>query len=143
MEYKRFNNDIIVRIDKGEEIITELRNVAVKENILLASVNGLGATNDFTVGVYDLDKKAFCPNHFTGTYEIVSLVGTIDTMDGTHYSHIHMSAGDTSGHVVGGHLKEAYISATGEIVLHVIDGQINRKKDLDTGLNLFDFTSNY
>ena len=59
MEYKRFNNDIIVRIDKGEEIITELRNVAVKENVLLASVNGLGATNDFTVGVYDLDKKAF------------------------------------------------------------------------------------
>ena len=54
-----------------------------------------------------------------------------------------MSAGDTLGHVVGGHLKEAYISATGEIVLHVIDGQINRKKDLGTGLNLFDFTNNY
>lgn len=139
MEYKRFNNDIIVRIDKGEEILTELKNVALKENILLASISGLGATNDFTIGVYDLENKVFCPNHFTGTYEIVSLVGTIDTMDNEYYSHVHMSAGDKDGHVVGGHLKEAYVSATAEIVLHVIDGKINRKKDDDTGLNLFDF----
>ena len=57
MEYRRFNNTIIVRIDKGEEILSKIQEVALKENIKLASVNALGATNDFTVGVFKTDEK--------------------------------------------------------------------------------------
>ena len=57
MEYKRFGSKIVVRMDMGEEILEQLKGVALKENIKLCSVSALGATNDFTVGVYDVDKK--------------------------------------------------------------------------------------
>ena len=38
MEYKRFGNKIIVRIDKDEEILEQVKELALKENIRLAAV---------------------------------------------------------------------------------------------------------
>ena len=94
MEYKRFGNKIVVRMDMGEEILEQLKAVALKENIKLCSVSALGATNDFTVGVYDVDKKFYKANSFKGPHEIVSLTGSVNTMNGEFYSHIHMAAAD-------------------------------------------------
>ena len=71
--------------------------------------------------------------------EIVSLIGTVNTMNGEYYSHLHMSAANESGAVVGGHLNAARVSATCEMVIRVIDGAVDRFKDDVTGLNLFKF----
>ena len=32
MEYKRFDNTIVLRMDRGEEVLETLREVALKEN---------------------------------------------------------------------------------------------------------------
>ena len=139
MEYKKFGNKIIARIDKGEEILEKIKEIALKENIKLANVNALGATNDFTVGVYKVSEKKYYSNSFKGAYEIVSLTGSINTMNGEFYTHIHMSCGDEKGNVVGGHLNKAIISATCEMFIDIIDGKVDRFNDEDTGLNLFKF----
>ena len=39
MEYRKFDNIIIARIDKGEEILEQLKAIAITENIKLASIN--------------------------------------------------------------------------------------------------------
>lgn len=140
MEYKRFDNTVIVRIDRGEEILEQLAVVAQKENIKLASVQALGATDSFTVGVYDTESKQYHSNEFNGAYEIVSLVGTVNTMNGEFYSHLHMSAGNEKGEVFGGHLNRARVSATCELVITVINGTVDRFRDEKIGLNLFDFS---
>lgn len=139
MDYRRFGKTIIARIDRGEEVLAQLKNIALKEEIKLASVRALGATDDFTVGVFKVDEKKYYANHFTGDFEIVSLTGTISTMNGEYYAHLHMSAGDEQGRVFGGHLNEAIISATCEMVIEVIDGQVDRLRDESVGLNLFHF----
>ena len=139
MEYRRFNNTIVARIDRGEEILTQIKELALKENIKLAHVSALGATNDFTVGVYKVNEKKYYKNHFVGDFEIVSLTGTINTMNHEFYTHIHMSAGNDSGEVFGGHLNEAVVSATCEMVITIIDGEVERFLDDETGLNLFLF----
>ena len=59
MEYRKFDNVIVARIDKDEEILEQLRVIAIKENIKLASVQALGAINDFTVGVYKTKEILF------------------------------------------------------------------------------------
>ena len=122
MEYKRFGNKIIVRIDKDEEILEQVKKLALKENIRLAAVQALGATNSFS-----------------GSFEIVSLTGTINTMNGEFYTHLHMSAGNDKGEVFGGHLNRAVVSATCEMVVEVLDGTVDRQYDPVTGLNLFKF----
>ena len=139
MEYKRFKEKMVVRIDKGEEILEQIKVLAEKENIHLASVRALGATNDFTVGVYNIDEKKYYANSFQGNFEIVSLTGTINTMDGKFYTHIHMSAGNDKGEVFGGHLNRAVVSATCEMIIDIIDGEVDRYHDDEIGLNLFKF----
>ena len=137
MKYKRFDKTIVVRIDRGEEILDKIRELAIAENIKLASVTALGATNDFTVGVFNTAEKKYYANEFKGAFEIVSLTGMINTMDGQFYTHIHMSAGNDKGEVFGGHLNRAVVSATCEMIVTVIDGEVDRYRDDDVGLNLF------
>ena len=86
--------------------------------------------------VFNTAEKKYYSNEFKGAFEIVSLTGTINTMDGQFYTHIHMSAGNDKGEVFGGHLNRAMVSATCEMIVTVIDGEIDRYADPDVGLNL-------
>ena len=139
MDYRRFGDTLIVRIDRDEEIVEQVRAVAEKEEIRLASVEALGAIREFTVGLFHTTEKKYYTNDFNGAFEIVSLTGTISTKDGAFYQHLHMSAGDAKGNVFGGHLNRAGVSATCEMVIRVIDGQVERAMDPEIGLNLFRF----
>lgn len=139
MEYKRFGNDIVIRMDRGEEVLAELKNVCLAENVKLATVTALGATDDFTVGVLDVKNGKYISNSFNGNHEIVSLNGNITTRDGEYYAHLHMSASDEKGVTVGGHLNRAVISATCEMFVRIIEGSVERKFDDSVGLNLFKF----
>lgn len=139
MEYRRFGSTVIARFDKGEEILEQVKRIAGAESIKLASVQALGAVGQFTVGVFKPDEKKYYSNEFCGSFEIVSLTGTINTMDGEFYCHLHMSAGNDKGEVFGGHLNKAVISATCEMVINIIDGSVDRAYSDEIGLNLFRF----
>ncbi|MBQ2756790.1 MAG: DNA-binding protein [Oscillospiraceae bacterium] len=139
MEYRRFNGTVVARLDKGEEIVENVKKIAEAEKITLASVQALGAVDRFTVGVFRTDNKVYLSNEFEGFFEIVSLTGTINTMNGETYCHLHMSAGDENGKVFGGHLNSARISATCEMVIKIIDGKVEREFSEDIGLNLYKF----
>ena len=141
MEYRRFGNTIVARIDRGEEVLEQVKAIAQAEQIKLASVQALGAVGEFTVGVFHTAEKQYHANSFAGDFEIVSLTGTINTMDGAFYTHLHMSAGNDKGEVFGGHLNRAVVSATCEMVVDVLDGTVDRAYDPVTGLNLFKFPS--
>lgn len=139
MDYRRFGNTIIARIDKGEEIVEQVKEIANREQIKLATVQALGAVDAFTVGVFKTAEKVYLANEFTGSFEIVSLTGTINTMNDEVYCHLHMSAGNETGEVFGGHLNKAMVSATCEMVITVVDGKVERAFDEEIGLNLFKF----
>ena len=139
MNYARFGSTIAARIDRGEEILEQLSQIALKENIRLAHLSALGAVGDFTVGVFHTAEKQYYAKRFTGDWEIVSLVGNITQMNGEYYAHVHMSAGGTDGSVVGGHLNRAVVSATCEMFITVLDGTVERRRDDEVGLNLFEF----
>lgn len=139
MEYKKFGNKIVIRIDRGEEILSALREACERENVKLASVSALGAVNRFTVGVFKTAEKKYVANTFTGEFEIVSLTGTVTTLNDGFYAHLHMSAGDGEGKVFGGHLNEGYVSATCEMLLDLIDGSVEREFNGEIGLNLMKF----
>ena len=70
---------------------------------------------------------------------VFSLTGTINTMDGAFYCHLHMSAGNDKGEVFGGHLNRAVVSATCEMVVNILEGTVDRYYDEQIGLNLLRF----
>lgn len=139
MQFRRFGNKYFVRMDRGEEIMSSLKKFCEVERITIAEVKALGAVNDFTVGLFDVNEKKYHSNRFQFDAEITSLWGTVTTMNGEVYLHIHMSAGDVKGNVFGGHLSSAVVSATCEMIVDVSEGIVERKFSDDVGLNLFEF----
>lgn len=139
MEYRKFENKYVVRLDVGDEIIESIKKLSKKENIKLASVSAIGATNEFIVGSYNVKKKEYHKIEYKGEWEILALTGNINTKNGEHYSHFHLVAGGEDGHCVGGHLNKAVISATCEMFITVIDGSVDRKIDDNIGLNIWKF----
>lgn len=139
MDYRKYKDTYVIRMNRGEEILTTLKEVCLKENIKCASIQAIGAVDEFSVGLYDVVSKKYNENTFKGAYEIVSLLGNITTMNGKYYSHLHMGCADKEGHMYGGHLTYAHVSATVEMFLTIIEGKVDRFHDDNTGLNLFKF----
>jgi len=62
-----------------------------------------------------------------GTFEIVSLVGTVEAGN----SHLHIAISDKDGNVFGGHLKAgSVVGTTAEVVIGELEG-VSFKRDLD------------
>ena len=138
MKYKRFGEDIAVRLEVGEEVVASLAEIAEREGVTFASVSGIGAADDIAVSVYDVKAKKYFDNEFREPMEITSLLGTVSEKDGAPYIHIHAAACRRDGTAVGGHLNRAVISATCELVLHTVYGRVPRFYDERTGLNLME-----
>ena len=51
MEYKRFGDTLVLRLDPPEEICESITAAARAENIALAEISGIGTADSFTVGV--------------------------------------------------------------------------------------------
>ena len=51
MRFKRCGDKIVVRIDKDEEIVEIVKRVCSDNNVRLGSVNGIGSTNQATIGL--------------------------------------------------------------------------------------------
>ena len=138
MEYKRFGDKIVLRLDKGDEITESVISVAQKEGVSLAEISGIGATDDFTVGVFDMAKSVYDIFSYNDNHEITSLTGNITEMNGKTYQHIHITCAGKNG-LVGGHLLRAKISLTAEIFINILSGKIDRKKDENLKINTLYF----
>lgn len=136
MKYKRCNTKVIVRIDKGEEIVVTLKTLCKKLDIKLGTITGIGATDKVTIGVLDLKTKKYHSQEFIGDHEIASLMGTIAMMNGEVYLHLHINVCNAEQKSFGGHLISAVVSATFEGVIDIIKGEVNRAPDQNTGINL-------
>ena len=139
MDYRKFNNKILVRLEKGEEIVESIRTLANKEQIKLGTITGIGAVNKATIGLFEVDTKVYNTIDLEEDMEIVSLGGNITEKDGEVYIHLHIAISNSTYNVKAGHLNSAIISATGEVVIDIIEGTAGRRFDKEAGLNLLEF----
>jgi len=136
MKYKRLGNRVLIRVDKGEEIVDALKHVCKNLDIGFGSITGIGATDNVTIGLLNTKTKKYQSKRFTGDHEISSLVGNVTMMDGDVYLHLHVTICNAEHIAFGGHLTSAVVSATFEGIIAIIEGQVNRTFDHTVGLNL-------
>lgn len=139
MKFRQFDQTYLVRLDKDEEVIQTLKDFAKDNHITLASLQGIGAANKIKVSLFEVENKIYQSKEFLGDFEIAPLLGNITTMKGETYLHIHINFSDKNFNSFGGHLNEAYISATCEIVINCWEGEVDRKFSQEIGLNLLKF----
>ena len=135
MQYKRFGDTYLVRLDRGEEVLESLKAFCAKEDIRLATIQGVGAADMAVIGLYDVDQQTFHSQTLDGPLEISSLTGTVSRMNDEPYLHVHATLCDVSLESRGGHLSACHISANCELAIRVLDGSASRVYDPRTGLN--------
>lgn len=143
MEYMKFDDAYVVRLDRGEEIVKSLTKICDREKITLATIEGIGAADHAVIGLYNVGEQVYHKTELNGPMEITALTGNVSTMDGKTYLHIHINLCDEKMNVKGGHLNECRISATAEITIRTVNGKVERFYDKDgVGLNLYQFPGN-
>lgn len=139
MEYQRKHQQLILRLNRGEELLSAVRAVCKEEKILSASVMGLGAADYVKLGVYSVARKEYIVRELSGEREIAALTGNVTAKDGAPYLHFHIAVCGKDGVVYGGHLNEAVISATAELYFTLYEILPERVREEETGLNLLSF----
>lgn len=138
MEYKILDNVYVVRLNVGDEIIGSLSSLCETENIKSAMVQGIGAVNDVTVGYYSLEDNKYFTQTFNHQFEMIALNGNITRKDNEPYLHLHIALSDENYKFFGGHLNRAVISITAEIYVTTLNGEVNRRVNPETNLNILD-----
>ena len=139
MDYRKFGNRYVLRLDRGEEIVGTLKKFCEDERIELGWIKGIGAVNRATIGLFDTKNRQYHSIELEGDHEITSLAGNISTLGGRVYLHLHVNLSDNDFRVRGGHLNSAVISGTGEIVIEAMTGNVDRVFNEEIGLNLYRF----
>ncbi len=139
MQYKRFNDTFMLRVDCGEEVVQSLTALCEKENIRLAEVNAIGAADEAVIGVYDLEKQAYYREELNGFMEITSLAGSVTFVDGKPYIHLHAAMVDQQHTVHAGHVIGIRVGATCEMFVRVLDGNVSRERYEELGINIWKF----
>ena len=136
MDYRKFGDTYAVRLAPGEEVCESLLALCKKEKLGAGTVSGIGAAGKATLGVYRVAEQVYVSRSLDGEFEIASLMGNISQQAGQPYLHLHAVLSDAGGGVYAGHLSEAYISATAEIFITTLQGELGRKRDERLGINL-------
>ena len=136
--YDGFNYTL--RFNKGEQFVEQLTKFVSDKNIRGGWIVGLGGFSWAEIGYYNLESQDYKWTKYDGPLELTNLTGNIAWKDNDLALHLHATISGIRLEAVAGHLKEAEVSGTVEIFLHVWDNPegLNRSRDTDTGLNLLD-----
>jgi hypothetical protein len=138
MKSRRIDKGTVLVFDTGEEVVSALTDFAKKNNISGAHFTAIGAFSDAGIGYFDWQKKDYVNNPVDEQVEVVSLIGDIAIDEGKPKVHAHVVVGKSNGTTLGGHLLEAHVRPTLELVLHEAGEQLQRKFDPQSGLALID-----
>jgi predicted DNA-binding protein with PD1-like motif len=138
MRFRKAGGAYIVRLDSEERIIETLSALCAAEGIRAASITGIGTCVKAELGSLDWETKLHRPRKIDEHCEIAALVGNVSVQDGKTVVHLHATLADAECRAFSGHLHEAVIKATGEIIITPLPGELPRRRDPETGLNLID-----
>ena len=138
MQYKKFANTYVIRLERGDEIIDSLKTLVEKEEIRGGFFYGLGAVKNVSLGYFDVEKKEYKEKPFMQDFELTSMVGDVAFSGEKIIVHAHVTLAGEDFKAVAGHLNKATVTATTEIVFNPIEGKLSKKTDPITGLNLLD-----
>jgi predicted DNA-binding protein with PD1-like motif len=128
--------------DTGDEVVSEITNFA-KENALdAATLTAIGAFCDATLGYFDIEKKEYEKIPVQEQVEVLSLIADIALNEGEPELHAHVVLGRRDGTTRGGHLLEAHVRPTLEVVLTESPDHLKKKTDEQTGLALINIDRN-
>jgi uncharacterized protein len=131
----------VVVFAKGDEVVTGLQQFAEEQQITAAYFTAVGAFRDVVLGYFERERKDYNRIPLREQVEVLSLVGNIALADGKPKLHAHVVIGKADGSAHGGHLLEAHVWPTLEVVMVESPQHLRRTYDVETGLALLNLSS--
>jgi predicted DNA-binding protein with PD1-like motif len=127
----------IVIFQTGDEIATGLQHFAEENGLSGSSFKAVGALSYAKVAWFNWEKKKYeTAAEFNEQVEVLSLVGDVALQDGKPVVHAHLIIGRKDGTAHGGHLLEARVRPTLEVVLTESSQALRKTVDPESGLAL-------
>jgi uncharacterized protein len=126
----------LLEFHTGQEVMTGLLAFARKHGLVAGHLTGIGAISHAVIGYFDPQTKAYLRNEEPGQAEVLSLTGNLALDDNQPFFHVHVALGRRDGSTRGGHLFEATVRPTVELVLTTYAKPVRRTIDPETGLPL-------
>jgi uncharacterized protein len=122
--------------DKGDEVVSGLVSFAKENNLSASHFTAIGAFENVTLGFFERERKDYEKITIDEQVEVLSLVGDIALDRDERKVHAHVVVGKKDGTAHGGHLLEAHVWPTLELILVESPQHLQRKVDKETGLAL-------
>ena len=124
-------------LSTGDEVMKELQAFAERERVTAAQFTAIGALSDAVLMYFDWQKKDYLRIPVSEQVEVASMIGDVAIApSGGPALHIHLVVGKRDGTAMAGHLGEAHVRPTLEVILTESPAHLRKAKDPTTGLAL-------
>jgi predicted DNA-binding protein with PD1-like motif len=142
MKYAPLNDhadpSFVLRLELGEDIHSTLQDFCANNDIVNASIEGIGSVESPTLAHYSIESRKFTDKQINGIYEVTSLLGNIARVEGRPFAHIHVNVAGSDMQVRGGHLVSGKCSATLELIIKSFPSTHAKVQNDEIGLKVWD-----
>src|SRR5271157_4276321 len=117
---------------QGDEAFSGLLEFAEKYKVTGAHFTAIGALNRATLAWFDPQRKMYKKIPIVGQHEVIGMSGDIALYQGKPVVHTHMVVGNPDGTIQGGHVLDAYVSPTLEVMVTVDPKAMQKRFDPET-----------
>jgi predicted DNA-binding protein with PD1-like motif len=129
---------IAVVFETGEEPMQGLLDLAKRERLGAGHFTAIGAFEEVTLGYFDWARKDYARIAVREQVEVLSLVGDVALEGTVPKVHAHVVVGKRDGTAHGGHLLEARVRPTLEVILIQPPEPLRRRFDPRSKLALIE-----
>ena len=122
--------------ETGDEVIRELERFAARERLAASHFTAIGAFSRLTVAFFRWESKSYEQIAIDEQVEVLTLAGDVARQGDQPKIHAHVVVGKRDGTAHGGHLVEAHVRPTLEVILTESPAHLQREMDAETGLAL-------
>ena len=121
---------------EGDEVSSGLLSFAKGKKLGACQITAIGGFREVILGYFEPDKKAYKKIPVKQQVEVLSLAGDVTLENDQPKIHAHVVVGTAEGAALGGHLIEAIVRPTLEVILKESPRHLHRVFDESVGLAL-------
>lgn len=129
----------VVVYEQGDEFISGLQGFAEAHALAASHFSAIGAFKHAILGYFDRKQMDYLKTPIKEQVEVLSLLGNITLSDEGYKVHAHVVLGKPDATAIGGHIIEAHVWPTLEVIVEESPRHLVRQIDPETGLALLDF----
>lgn len=129
-------NTYALIFESGDEVTAGLAAFAREHQLSASHFTAIGAFQEVTLGYFDWDKKDYNRIPISEQVEVLSLIGDIALDRGEPKVHAHVIVGKPDGTAHGGHLMNAKVRPTLEVIVLESAGELHKSYDPLSKLDL-------